>query len=325
MLAVLGLTAQEEAVYRLMLGRASIAATELAALGGLTERQVAQALTGLIGRGLVTTTSENDYAAAPPAVALGSLISERREELRTAEVALAAFAEEHRSAMAGRTIGDLIEVIVGVDALRHRYLQVQHAATSQLRNFVTAPFVAVPPGENTAEHAAIDRGVAVRVVLDRAVMSEPGMVTEIVDSLRYGVQIRVAETLPMKLVLADTDLGLVPLAIQAGVAPGAVLLQRSGLLAALDALFETTWRRAYPLELSKLDSEIVCEAEADEPTSLDRKILGLLMAGLTDQAVATQLDLSLRTVQRRLRFLMDLAGAESRLQLGWHAARNGWC
>ena len=45
--------------------------------------------------------------------------------------------------------------------------------------------------------------------------------------------------------------------------------------------------------------------------------------GWTD--AASQLDLSLRTVQRRLRYLMDLAGADSRLQLGWHAARHGWC
>ncbi|GIH10730.1 hypothetical protein Rhe02_87970 [Rhizocola hellebori] len=325
MLAVLGLTAQEEAVYRLMLGRSSVEATDLAMMAALSERQVAQALTGLIARGLISATAKDTYTAAPPAVALGSLISERREELRTAEVALATFAEEHRSAMAGRTIGDLIEVIIGVDALRQRFLQVQHAATDQLRMFVTAPFVAVPPGENTAEHAAVDRGVAVRVILDRSAMTEAGMVAEIVDSLRYGVQIRVVQELPMKLVLADTDLGLVPLAIQAGVTPGAVLLQRSGLLAALDALFETTWRRAYPLELSRLDSDAIAEADAEGPTELDRKLLGLLMAGLTDQAAATQLDLSLRTLQRRLRYLMDLAGAESRLQLGWHAARNGWC
>jgi hypothetical protein len=44
------------------------------------------------------------------------------------------------------------------------------------------------------------------------------------------------------------------------------------------------------------------------PVESDRKILALLLAGLTDQAVANQLDLSLRTLQRRLRHLMDAAG-----------------
>jgi len=42
------------------------------------------------------------------------------------------------------------------------------------------------------------------------------------------------------------------------------------------------------------------------------------------QAVPTQLDLSLRTVQRRLRHLQDLSGVQSRMQLGWYAAKHDW-
>jgi hypothetical protein len=42
-----------------------------------------------------------------------------------------------------------------------------------------------------------------------------------------------------------------------------------------------------------------------------RRILGLLLAGLTDQAIGNQLKLSLRTVQRRVRALMDQVGAET--------------
>jgi predicted transcriptional regulator len=321
MLGVLGLSPDEEAVYRLVIGRPAVAAADLAVRAALSEEAVGRALERLAHRGLLTSGS-GVFCASPPAVALGSLISERREELRAAELALAAFAEEHRMAMAGRSIGDLIEVVAGVDAVRQRFLQVQYAATEQVRLFVTAPFVAMPPGENPAEHANTERGVRVRVVIDRATMSEQGMLAEIVDSLSHGAEIRVAAELPMKLVLADADLALVPLAAQHGGEPGAVLLQRSGLLAALDALFENIWRQAFPLELS---GDSFAEAEPDGPTELDRKLLGLLLAGLTDQAVASQLDLSLRTVQRRLRHLMDLAGADSRLRLGWHAARNGWC
>ena len=74
-----------------------------------------------------------------------------------------------------------------------------------------------------------------------------------------------------------------------------------------------------------MDGEaLVEELELDGPNALDRKILGLLLAGLTDQAVSGQLNLSLRTLQRRLRRLMDLAGTGTRMQLGWHAARNNW-
>jgi DNA-binding NarL/FixJ family response regulator len=48
------------------------------------------------------------------------------------------------------------------------------------------------------------------------------------------------------------------------------------------------------------------------------------LAGLTDASVAKQLDLGLRTVQRRVRRLTELAGASTGLQLGWQAHARGW-
>ncbi|WP_425461105.1 helix-turn-helix domain-containing protein [Kitasatospora atroaurantiaca] len=57
---------------------------------------------------------------------------------------------------------------------------------------------------------------------------------------------------------------------------------------------------------------------------LDARILSLFLAGLTDQAAAGQLGISHRTVQRRLTDLMAKAGVDTRIQLGWQAARRGW-
>ncbi|GGX25156.1 hypothetical protein [Streptomyces chryseus] len=130
----------------------------------------------------------------------------------------------------------------------------------------------------------------------------------------------------MKLVLADADLGLVPLAVTPAGEPGAVLLHRSGLLDALDALFETVGRAAHPLELpgTAEGAEPTVELDAQGPTDLDRSILALLLAGVTDLTTTTQLGLSPRTLHRRLRRLMDIAGVRTRMQLGGHAVRHGW-
>ena len=73
-----------------------------------------------------------------------------------------------------------------------------------------------------------------------------------------------------------------------------------------------------------LDAPDGTYSAAPVPSPLDRQILALLLTGLTDQAVAAQLGISLRTVQRRVRRLEDLAGVRTRMQLGWYAARNGW-
>ncbi|MER7456911.1 helix-turn-helix domain-containing protein [Micromonospora sp. NPDC126480] len=326
MLGVLGLSPEDEAVYGLLVRRARTDVAGLADALRLPATAVASALERLVDCGLVASGPDTEFSVAPPAVALGALISEQRSALRSAELALVTLAEEYRGAVAGRTIDELIEVVTGVDAVRHRFAQVQHAARTEVRSFVTTPFIAVPPGTNAVESVAVGQGVRFRVVVDRPTLAEPGVVAETVESLRNGVQVRVVESLPIKLILADAELALVPLTATAGGEPGAVLLHRSGLLAAMDALFEIVWRHAHPLSASAAGavSDAAGHDGADGPTELDRQVLALLLAGLTDQVVATRLDMSLRTLQRRLRHLMDLAGVETRMQLGWYAARHGW-
>ncbi|MER5336852.1 hypothetical protein [Micromonospora sp. NPDC002717] len=68
----------------------------------------------------------------------------------------------------------------------------------------------MPPGSDAVESAAVDQGVRVRVVVDRPALAEPGVVAETLESLRSGVQVRVVESLPIKLILADAELALVP-------------------------------------------------------------------------------------------------------------------
>jgi DNA-binding CsgD family transcriptional regulator len=53
------------------------------------------------------------------------------------------------------------------------------------------------------------------------------------------------------------------------------------------------------------------------------RILALVLAGLTDEAAAHRLGVSKRTVQRRVRDLMDLSGARNRMELGHRAALAG--
>ena len=53
-------------------------------------------------------------------------------------------------------------------------------------------------------------------------------------------------------------------------------------------------------------------------------MLTLLLSGLTDQAIAGQLGMSLRTLHRRIRQLMGKADVDSRVQLGWVAASRQW-
>jgi len=49
-----------------------------------------------------------------------------------------------------------------------------------------------------------------------------------------------------------------------------------------------------------------------------------VVAGMPDKAIATQMGVSKRTVQRRLDRLMAVAGVDSRAGLAFQAAKRGW-
>ncbi len=99
------------------------------------------------------------------------------------------------------------------------------------------------------------------------------------------------------------------------------MVHASGLLDLLAGLFEAVWRESLPLRLGAAGS---AEEAGGVPDATDLEILSLLLAGMTDASVAKHLELGLRTVQRRVKGLMELSGVTTRLQLGWHAYERGW-
>jgi DNA-binding CsgD family transcriptional regulator len=64
-------------------------------------------------------------------------------------------------------------------------------------------------------------------------------------------------------------------------------------------------------------------ARSDPLSTTDRRLLSLLVAGVADKAIATQMGLSRRTVQRHIPHVMTLAGAATRMHLAWQAAPDG--
>jgi DNA-binding CsgD family transcriptional regulator len=65
-------------------------------------------------------------------------------------------------------------------------------------------------------------------------------------------------------------------------------------------------------------------AVGKEPTVATRRLLRLMRTGATDRAIARELDVSLRTLNRRIARLQSLLGVQSRFQLGVLAAELRW-
>jgi sugar-specific transcriptional regulator TrmB/DNA-binding CsgD family transcriptional regulator len=309
-LAALGIDAEHERAYRELVSGGPARAGDLAGRLGVTADRAALLLAGLAAAGLAYREA-GLHRAAPPEVALRAMLVRRRDELGHAETALAELSALFR-ASASSTVRDVIELVTGADGVRQRFIQMQSGASSEVRVFVRFPPSLVPSAENEAEPEAVARGVSYRVAVERAILEAPGGWADAESAQAQGEQIRTVNTLPLRMMIVDGDVGMVPLT-QAG-EPAAVIVHPSGLLDALIALFELVWQRGTPLT-PQLDTSQMSE--------LDNRIVSLLLQGFTDRAIAGQLAVSSRTVQRRIRHLMDIAQVGTRVQLGYQLAKRG--
>ncbi|MET9429589.1 helix-turn-helix domain-containing protein [Streptomyces sp. NPDC003036] len=319
MLSAIGLDERQESAYRALVALGAAEVADLAHRLALPEPDTERALRRLESRGLAARSSAGAgrWVAAPPVVALGALLTRQRHELERAEQAAAALAEEYRAEAAGPVAHDLVEVVTGASAVAHRLRQLRLGAVREVCALVTEPYAPGPDPEPDVEpgHAPVEH----RAVVAREVLSRPDGVAGLLPG---AARLRVADRLPSELVIADGTVAVVPLTGGRDAEPAALVVHASGLLESLTALFEAVWREAVPLRPGS--GNRVAEGAAPGPDTTDLEILSLLLAGLTDASVAKQLDLGLRTVQRRVKALMEAAGVTTRLQLGWHAYARGW-
>lgn len=318
MLEALGCTPVEDAVYQHLLGRASGNAESVAAAVGTTAGEAAAALASLAVRGLTTRGPGGAYLAAPPNVAVRALLLRRQEELLDAESRLENLIDTYRRGSALRGVTEIIEVVVDPTALRDRVTRMMLDAREEFLAIVTPPFAVIPPEQGGA--ISIKVSGANRTVYDRSVLEIPGALAMMRANVGAEDEWRIHPNAPMKLFIVDRRIALLSAVYADTGPPGSMFVHRSTLLDALAGYFDLIWSQAVPLTL---DGERAATNTSPLSTE-DQVLLTLLLAGFTDQAIAARLGVGHRSVQRRVRALMDLAGVDTRVQLGWHAHRNAW-
>jgi DNA-binding CsgD family transcriptional regulator/DNA-binding Lrp family transcriptional regulator len=317
-LEAVGVSAFEERVYRALLGMADSSAADLAAALHEPARTVNRALARLQELGLVRRVDGRLHAPVSPEAALGMLINHRRAELDEAHGAAAEFVDAFRLRNLRHHPAHPVEVVSGTAEVRRFTLSMQKNPATSVLSFDKPPYSTPVAGydEVGAERPLLERGVEMRVIYDTAALQMTGRLAKVTELVRLGEKARTLPTLPLKLYVYDRRLAVVPLS-GVHVGEGIAVIHPSALLDALIALFEAYWERAMPI--------VTVQAEvADGLDPQEARVLTMLGAGLTDQAIARQLGVSIRTARRRITAVMDLVHASTRFQAGVAAAHRGW-
>ena len=320
LLEAVGVTGQEERVYRALVRRPRSTVPELAAASGRSVENLRRLLPRLQQLGLVSQLPGTParLLATRPDVAVAALVSSRQQELARTRSAVSTLLEdlpvdEHTHAE------EFIESVHGKDAVAARFLQLQQTAQEELLVLDRPPYVQDPTVQNPAEPEVLARTVRVRGIYAPEALEIPGALALAHAAIAAGEEARVSSHVPIKLAIADRRTALLPQTSRhAAIVHSALIVHESTLLDALLGLFERLWRDAVPLP------GLEPAADADAEQAEDARLLALLAAGLKDEAIARQLGISLRTVHRRTSRLMDRLDARTRFQAGAHAVRRGW-
>ncbi|KUN75294.1 hypothetical protein AQJ66_36130 [Streptomyces bungoensis] len=332
MLRVLGLDCGTEAVYRLMLDHPAWGVDRLAEELGEDRTAVTRALDtladlALLRRAAATEDIPGAPLLVPPRAGLGALLERRQNELARTQMEI----EAGRAAVAdlladytayGRTDGAGVERFTGTEAVRR--LQADQTARTCGELLAIAPTTAADDSPWELDVPLLldllDRGVRVRILHQDTTTGSARHRDTVLLLTRAGAEVRTLPTLPLHLRLVDGASATLPLDPDDPVG-GAVLLDEPGVLAGLRVLFTHLWDTAAAPDCIGPDDGTDRTREACSPR--ERALLDFLAEGLTDEAAARRLGISLRSERRMISSLSDRFGARSRFQLGLHAARRG--
>jgi len=307
-------------VYKAVLAGPAIGIDGLSARTGLLQDQVRTALEALADLHLVRASSRTPMRWEPvnPQLELAVIVQRQEADLarRQQEIA-AAFAAAAGAYGAAFPAPSKLERLEGLKSVQAQAENLTRSTLIELRITITAP--QVPSGwqvSSVLDASRVTTGVNLRVLYHDSASDDPATVAEASRLTRMGAQTRMTSDLPPLLMISDHEAALIPLqAARPG--EGAVCVREPVIVATLTVMFEDAWNRATALGHHR-------PLEGRSLTAGERTLLRLLADGLTDEAAARRLGISVRTVRRQMSILMDKLGASSRFQAGHKAAQQGW-
>jgi sugar-specific transcriptional regulator TrmB len=319
MLAVLGIEEMEERAYCALLSQRLATTEDIATMLSLSSRKAQRLLDSIESKGLASHSPERPprYIAASPELAIEALASQRQADIERARSAIPVLKKHISNSPDAEKGEQLVELITSRAALGQIVVQMLQTVQSEIVGFQRAPTLQIQgfPYEMPPD-------LRIRTISDAGYLALPGALNSLRLDIEKGEEARVSPTLPIKMMIVDRRIGIVPLNVEDQGGP-VMLVRSSSLLDSLYALFELTWERSTPIVFTSTG-----KLETGRPDSrlsdAAGQVIPLLAAGLNDKAIAYEAGMSTTTLNRRIAELMKCFGTRTRFQLGWRAALDAF-
>lgn len=243
----LGLTRYEAAAYLALLGEDGLTPTRVARKAGVPQPRVYGALSTLVERGFVevSLSGSKTYRAVPPTVAYARHRQRTEKAFAESMDELATEMRELESAAPSAPTQDPaafgIRLVRGAQQAERAFIATYEAAQSEILLFVKAPLRYAPVLDNDRELSR--RGVKIKWLLERSILDNAEVAAGYHEFARSCGELRVRDSLPVKLAIIDRSLILVPLDDQDR-QPTMLAIPNKTLAANMAEWFFDVWDRA---------------------------------------------------------------------------------
>lgn len=305
------------AVYARLARVVESTAQHLALDLGVAPDTVERPLAELQEAGLIQRSAGRVQVSVDTPAAMRGLLDAPGDPVATAILEARQALDHVLESVAERLPAGRAEYLTRPQELAERVRSIVIEARQEVVNLHAGP----TPAEETLEHtieddrAVLRRGIAVRTVCPADYARHEHIRRHVADLEGHGAQTRFADAVPHRLIVADRRTAIVPMDPYHA-QRGAIVVTEPGVVRCLFHLAAAIFRSGRPMEtLTGLD---------EEPSELDRTVLLLMSAGLTDAVSARRLSVTERQYRRYVAKVMARLGATSRFQAGVRAVERGW-
>jgi DNA-binding CsgD family transcriptional regulator len=289
---------------------------------GIREDLVDTSLRILDAQGMVRLREGGQLEVIPPDIALPNVAAELESRARQTRSAAHELAQVYFQARAQTTAPDrsTLQVLQSMDELASATADIISAGTERIRCFRamsprTRDLFAAPLHSHEARSFGAGGAPLEFTTTYTSEVLDLENALEVLEAReRGGERFRFVSSVPFSALVVDETAAVVDTTLFEENGSGSVLVRSRPMVRALGALADLFWDLGSPLPRT---------AGARTAEARDRTILALLAAGAPDATIARQTGVSQRTVERRVRALMDQLGAGTRFQAGVQAARRG--
>jgi len=306
-------------VYRAVLVTGTASIEVVSRICQAPDAEVAVALHHLEGLGVVSesTSIAGAFRAVSPQMAFSrtieSLISNLGQQLHDVNEIARVIAESRGADIPSYEQAPNIQTIVGSDNVTECLERIANAATRSVDSLIPE----LPETRSLKISFPGDASLAKRSLKLRAIYPEAARFNSAIHNYLRSVggsltEVRTSIVAPIRLVITDSKIALIRFGKSNSFQRG-ILIEHPDIVAAFVELYESLW--AQSTDIYNTNHEL---------SNRQKAILNSLVVRASDEAIARDLGLSVRTVRRDISEMYQIANTQTRFGLGVAAHLRGW-